>query len=458
MEKLKHFLKKFWIFRILWKHYKKLRHYILSCFSKKYKHSNPAVIQLIENYSPKDAIGNMAREISDYLASEGIENYIISNSSNSQFNDYFYTPKFKIHKKDTIIYHMSTSSSFTNLFFEVNNINKIMIYHNITPDKYMEGQDRKECVKAARKELSKLINVPNLSICVSKYNESELKQLGYKCTTVIPVIHNVESLLKYKTENKLNKNRVFITVGRFAPNKCIIDVINTFSEYYKLDNKSSLYIIGKPIMPRYYSNILKTIKEKRLTKCVHIETEICDKKLAYFYSNCNGYLCMSEHEGFCVPLVEAMAFGVPIFAYNSTAIPETLNGCGVLLKDKNFVKNAHIIYDTLNNPNKLQEIIHNEIKRYADFNNNISLEQYRKIIYNNKYIKRDQIIALYSKIKHLYENKQQSLYPISLRDFLIKTNSTKIECYTKKRDKIRSYIKLRFPKAYYSFKKIKYEK
>ena len=76
---------------------------------------------------------------------------------------------------------------------------------------------------------------------------------------------------------------------------------------------------------------------------------------------------MSEHEGFCVPLIEAMLFDVPVMAYESTAIPYTLGGRGILLKDKNPVFVGKLMERVLQDPSLKARIIAGQARRLEDF-------------------------------------------------------------------------------------------
>lgn len=384
------FLKKIRFLKYVWHFYKKLPKL------HRIKRITPAIIQLLPNFSNNDAIGNMVDEIQKSFSKEGLENFIVCEGGAYNNNPLcFNLRKFKFLKNDLIIYHMSTGCYSSKVYFKCKSANKIMIYHNITPEKYFNGK-RKRIVKKGRKQLLKLKNVTNASICDSVYNAKELESIGYKNIHVIPVIHKIDNLLLQTTKIVPHNNPVFITVGRIAKNKCIIDVIKIFKEIAFLNNDAKLYIIGKIDNKQYYEDIIKFVDNNNLKDKINFVFNINSNELANFYANSDGYICMSEHEGFCVPLLEAMAFNVPVFAYNSSAIKETMGNSGIIYDNKNFELIAKNILQTLNDKTKLQQVKKTGYKRYLEFDNKINLQKYLiEINRINKTVKENYLFSLY---------------------------------------------------------------
>lgn len=380
IDKIKKIAKKCWLCRFLWSIYKRTFVYrLIYRFFKKKKiiRFQPAVVQLVAGFSKHDAIGNMASELSNELNKRGCANFIVYGNSNECGFNLQNIANFNFNKNDILIYHMSIGSPCSYYFKKANVRRKILIYHNITPAKFFQNNKLTAAnCKKGRDELRVLRKTTDVSIAVSKYNKSELDDLKYENTLTIPCIHQIDKLLSLRqTCTKTNK-KIFITVGRIAAHKCIEDVIYTFNEYFKLDENSFLYIIGKPDNDVYMSKIKGIIRELNLSKIIKIVGAVSDKELARYYSLANAYICMSEHEGFCIPLIEAMAFGVPVFAYNSSAIGETLDNSGVLFSKKDYKQNARVIFDTFKNPRLIRKIIDKENSRYKDFDNKKNIDRY----------------------------------------------------------------------------------
>jgi glycosyltransferase involved in cell wall biosynthesis len=139
-------------------------------------------------------------------------------------------------------------------------------------------------------------------------------------------------------------------VGRIIPNKRIDDLIRVFAVYKRLDPRSRLLLVGDTRgHERYYDRLQQLIRALAV-KDVVFTGHVDDDDLAAYYRVSHLFLCLSEHEGFCVPLQEAMHFGLPVLAYDTGAVRETLHGGGVLLLDKRPEEVAELIRLVLDDP------------------------------------------------------------------------------------------------------------
>ena len=157
-------------------------------------------------------------------------------------------------------------------------------------------------------------------------------------------------------------------MGRIAPNKKQEDVIRAFY-YYKrnVNRKSRLILVGNYAgMEKYYYKLRNYVDELKLADVIFTGSIPFDEILAYYHL-ADLFLCMSEHEGICVPLVEAMYFDVPVLAYASSAIPSTLGGSGVLLKEKDPVLAGEMMHCILSDEALRQQILQKQRKRLQDF-------------------------------------------------------------------------------------------
>jgi glycosyltransferase involved in cell wall biosynthesis len=145
-------------------------------------------------------------------------------------------------------------------------------------------------------------------------------------------------------------------------------VIAAFYYYKKLYNPDAKLILAGSYKPDdiYYQRLIKYIRRLAIRDVTFTGHTKFNYILGY-YKSADVFLCMSEHEGFCVPLVEAMMFDVPVIAYDSTAIPGTLNGSGILLEDKDPVFVAGCIDRVVRDKNLRQQMIEGERKRLKDF-------------------------------------------------------------------------------------------
>ena len=188
-------------------------------------------------------------------------------------------------------------------------------------------------------------NVPELCWADSDFNKQNLIDAGYSC-----VIHTIPILLSFGDYAKLADQKVidrysddyvnFLFVGRVVPNKAQEDVIRTFAWYQKHVNpKCRLFLVGNAGMVSYVDRLKRYIDVLGV-KNVIFPGHITFAEILAYYHLADIFLCMSQHEGFCVPLLEAMYFHIPILARDTTAIPYTLGGAGVLLPDNDPVTAA----------------------------------------------------------------------------------------------------------------------
>jgi len=276
-------------------------------------------------------------------------------------------------KDNIVIYHFSIGSEMSQAFSSITD-KKVLIYHNITPDRYFKSvNDRKAAVLfQGREQLKALSGVPEITFADSEYNRLELAEWGYANTAVLPPLVDFNRLACRPDKKPLKRYKDswvnFLFVGRIAPNKRIGDIIKVFY-YYKntINSKSRLFIVGSIVgMKRYYAWLKALALELGLMDIV-FTGHVTESELSAYYTMADVFLCMSEHEGFGIPLLESMYFGVPVIAYNAAAVPYTLSGSGVLVKERNYAKIAELIDIVLRNDSLRIKVIEGQKKRLGDF-------------------------------------------------------------------------------------------
>jgi glycosyltransferase involved in cell wall biosynthesis len=258
---------------------------------------------------------------------------------------------------------------------------KIMIYHNITPKDYFVGVSERVyyIAKSGRKELASLAGRMDLCLCDSEFNRKDLLELGYENVEVFPILTDF-SLLNVRPDEKVLetyrddwKNLLF--VGRIAPNKKQEDVIRVFYYYKKFINpRSRLLLVGTARQTPRYLTILKSLVQRLALPDVTFAGAVTQSELVAYYRAADVLVCMSEHEGFCVPLVEAMHFRVPIVAFDAGAVAETLAGAGLLVKEKDHQSIAEIIDLLLSDERLRSRVLAVQDRRINYFKNTGDLE------------------------------------------------------------------------------------
>ena len=277
---------------------------------------------------------------------------------------------------DATIFHFALPSPMTAAFASLDGA-RVLQYHNITPASFFAPYDAGLFRLAAigRQELRSLVGHVDLALGDSDFNRQELEDLGFEPTGVMPIAVNTERITSAPKRPALDKilgdgliNILF--VGRVVPNKRIEDHIR-LAELYKryIDNYYRFIFVGRyDGLPRYYAQIQALISEfKMLPDRFWFTGPVPDADLAAFYRWADAYVSLSEHEGFCVPLVEAMAADVPVLAYAAGAVPETLGGAGVLFEPKDLELAAELLGMLVYDQPVRDRVIAGQRRRLADF-------------------------------------------------------------------------------------------
>jgi len=339
--------------------------------------------QILSGFSLYDAISNEALQIASALKKWGYSSSIYTDQKHThpllKTLSYPYQD-LNVVDDDIVIYHFSIGSETTQFFSELT-CKKVLIYHNITPPQYFQYLDKTimNQLKKGREDLFKLKEIPNLVLADSEYNRQELLNHQFRNVKVLPIMLKEDDLNlppnKEIISTYQNSYTNFLFVGRLVPNKKFEDLLKTFYFYQKTINpQSRLILAGSYTGLTDYLTYLRIIIEKLDLKNVIFTGSIEQKDLIAYYKIADIFLCMSEHEGFCVPLLEAMYFNVPIFALNTTAVPHTLAGSGVLIKSKDYQAIAEGIGIILKNPELKNRIITQQKTRLK----NLSQEETEK--------------------------------------------------------------------------------
>lgn len=277
---------------------------------------------------------------------------------------------------DVTIFHYALPSPMTAAFASLAG-GRVLQYHNITPASFFAPYDPGLFRLAAlgRQELATLVGHVELALGDSEYNRQELEALGFAPTGVFPIAVDTsrvtQRVRRPALEELLDDRFVnFLFVGRIAPNKRIEDHIR-LAEHYKryVDAYYRFIFVGRfDVVPRYYSMIRALMSEYRLLNERFIFTgPVPDEELAVYYQRAAVYMSLSEHEGFCVPLVEAMAADVPILAYAAAAVPDTLGGAGVQFAPKDLEIAAELLGELAFNDDLRAAVVAGQRRRLADF-------------------------------------------------------------------------------------------
>jgi len=280
-------------------------------------------------------------------------------------------------KEDAVILHYSIASPFNAVFEELSGTNRGLIYHNLTPIHWFEGYNNRVVndLRVGFEELPSLLKQADFVLADSEFNRAELESFGCSDAKVLPLLLDED---KWKVGANTGIRQILsstgevnlLHVGRVAPNKCIHDIIKAFYFYHhKIERNSKLWLVGIDIDTELYAfELRRLISKLQLSEAVEFVGAVADSELRAFYENCDAYLCMSEHEGFCLPLLEAMYFGLPVIAYDACAVAGTLGDAGLLIERKDPAQTAELVQVLLSDATLRQTLQERGRARALEFN------------------------------------------------------------------------------------------
>ena len=301
------------------------------------------IVQILPSFQKRDAIGNHAYHMSEIIRDEGYESAIYAErgGDGSLPIEEFLSREGE---RSLAIFHFSTGSEIPYLLARFKGY-VVTDFHNITPSVYFaEASDthQRTACRLGELQVDFVRLVSNELWADSDFNGDQLVEQGFSSYSTLPILRDYSRLQKLAEAGQglsPDKNNI-VFVGRFAPNKAQHDLVRVFSLYQKsFDPKGRLVLVGghsgdykKEVLVYAEALGLKvTTQWDDSSADVVAPGSITDSELARIYRDAQVFLCLSDHEGFCVPVLEAMSFGVPVIAHQSTALGETVGSGGILV-------------------------------------------------------------------------------------------------------------------------------
>ncbi len=238
---------------------------------------------------------------------------------------------------------------------------KLLDYHNITPAPLVErwlpplGDE----ARLGRAQLAALAPLVDFAFADSAYNAAELTAAGFRVARVVPVLvesGNLDASADVALGSKLAADKArggadWLFVGQVAPHKAQHDIVKALACYREAyDPNARLHLVGREMGSTYRDALVRFVDALGLRGAVELPGSVPTAALAAYYEAADVFVCCSEHEGYCAPLVEAMSRGVPVVAYAQAAVPETVGDAGVLLPDKRPALVAAAVHAVLSAP------------------------------------------------------------------------------------------------------------
>ena len=344
-----------------------------------------ALHQMVPSLRTGDAVGGHTLAVRDALRSLGLESEVFVENAHPAVasetlpvDDYVEYTRTRRTPRVGVIYQLAVGANTADLFFALPEP-KIVDYHNITPPEFFAGWDDFEAMRCrvGRTQMERLSRRTDLALADSAFNAADLVDSGYTCpTAVVPILLNLDAFdgeSDDATERRLARAKRgggadWLFVGRYAPNKALHDLVKAFAVYRAtVDPRARLHMVGSEGPANYVTALRDLVAAAGIGGAVSFVTGATQGELAAHYRAADVYVCLSDHEGFCIPLLEAMHHDVPVVAFEAGAVPETLGPGGLLLPSKEPLTVATAVGRVLGDARLRARLVEAGRRRLDDF-------------------------------------------------------------------------------------------
>jgi glycosyltransferase involved in cell wall biosynthesis len=257
--------------------------------------------------------------------------------------------RFKPKPQDVLVLHHSAGAPRLRELLTLPN-RKLLLYHNVTPAWWFWEHAPVVAIHCAagREQLAELVRSVDVAAADSAFNAAELEALGAVRTDVIPLLVDISRLgspdRRAASTSEDGDGPAILFVGRLSPHKRQDEVIRVFAQYRRHRAPGArLMLVGDPITTGYLE-LLHNVAQQLAPGAVTIESGLSEAALGDRYRAADAFLCLSAHEGFCIPLLEAFHFGLPVIARPAGAVPETAGDAALLVDDEDPAVVAELLH------------------------------------------------------------------------------------------------------------------
>lgn len=246
-------------------------------------------------------------------------------------------------------------------------------YHNLTPASFFWewAPDWLDAVALGWRQLHRLAPRTLHAMADSAFNEADLVRAGYRSTAVVPPLLDVGSggtAASWPRRRWLGHGTRWLFVGKLLPHKGAHRLVQAFAAYRQAyDREARLSLVGGTPIAAYRDAVVAYAEDLGVGRSVEVAGAVSDEALARRYASADVFVCLSAHEGFCFPLVEAMAHGLPIVAARAGAVADTLGGAGVVLRSARPSQVAAAVHRVLADTDLHSHLVARGRARLADF-------------------------------------------------------------------------------------------
>jgi L-malate glycosyltransferase len=330
-----------------------------------------AVHQLLSDFAVGDAMGAITMQTQSMLREMGFESVIYADVIDPRLRDRCRPARDldgEVRDGDAVIYQMGIGSPVAYQLARMPGP-RVVMYHNITPPAYFRDTNPRVAARLVQGRDQLAMLVPRVELCagVSAFNVEEMRLLGARRTAVVPPVADLRHLRLRPAQP--SQPPLLIAVSRVAPNKRHDDLIRLLAALRATAQpQARLAIVGRFTDTEDYVDSLRTLaSDLGVADAVEWTGRLTDQQVGDLYARASVFVSASEHEGFSVPLLEAMAFDVPVVAYAAAAVPDTLDGAGVLLRHKDPLVWASVVDRVIRDPVLRSALVAAGRRRLRDF-------------------------------------------------------------------------------------------
>ncbi|MDA8043791.1 MAG: glycosyltransferase family 4 protein [Actinomycetota bacterium] len=338
----------------------------------------PRIDQFVPSFARHDAIGNHVLQLRRLFHGAGYDSEIFFEHIDPRLAGqarHFEEADPRPDADRVLLYHASTHTDMNDWLISAGAAGQRIVvdYHNMTPARYFSAWEPRAArsMEQGRLQLAQLAPYVTGAVADSQYNADELADFGIHGAVVCPILLDLSDYHlapEPAVAARLTSHPLWLFVGRLAPNKCQHDVVAAFAAYHRLYQPGSrLAIIGGATSRRYESELRFLADRLGVAGAVDFVGSAPFPELLAYFHRADVFVCLSEHEGFCVPVIEAMELGVPVVAYEAAAVTETVADAGLLLADKDPMVVAHAVHELLADDARRSEAVEKGRARAAAF-------------------------------------------------------------------------------------------
>jgi len=365
----------------------------LGCSTRRYTARPMRVDQVIPSLASRDAIGVHSLNLRDGLRAVGIDSeiYYGTFTPDVQHEGRSVTELGRGGRERWLLYQASIGSPVYDIL-SARPEPKLVNYHNITPAALLRDWEPDVAYEAAlgRTQLARLAGQSRFAVADSAFNESELHSLGYEVTAVVPLLIDMRSksdepdpeLAALLADRRARDGGAdLLYVGKISPHKAPHDLVKMLEVLRRVyDPAARLHLVGSPLGETYEPALRAFVTELGLDDAVNMAGSVSGARLEAYFRSADVFVSASDHEGFCVPLAEAMGHGMPIVAYGVTAVPETVAGAGLVLPDKSAVPFAAAVGRVLSDERLRSTLAAAGLARAAQFDLGASTSRFVSLV------------------------------------------------------------------------------